>query len=363
MAATADRSDATLGLARAMINASQQPMLLFDEDLHVVGANRSFSAAFDVPDDEADGRPLAQLGRGEWALPQLRLLLENARADGPEQGGYETDLVRPGVTARRLVVHVQNVDRGQTGAALILMTINDVTDARRIAEVNVSLLIEKDDLLKQRAVLLQEMQHRIANSLQIIASILMLKARAVKSTETRRHLRDAHDRVMSVAAVQRHLEESLGDVEVRPYLTKLGESLASSMIRESRPLRLEVRSDPATVSSHEAVSLGLIVTELVINALKHAFPDGRGGLIGVDYSGGPDGWVLSVADDGVGRPPGLMRGKPGLGTTVIEALARQLDAQVSVCDGSPGTRVALAHAKVPAAHHGQANAGGALVDG
>ena len=95
------------------------------------------------------------------------------------------------------------------------------------------------------------MEHRVANSLQIIASILMLKARGVSSEETRLHLRDAHQRVMSVAAVQSHLHASDGidQIEVGAYLTKLCGSLASSMIGEDRPVALKVESPTAERSA------------------------------------------------------------------------------------------------------------------
>jgi len=212
---------------------------------------------------------------------------------------------------------------------------------RRSERLNIALLLEKDGLLKERAILLDEMQHRIANSLQIIASILLLKARAVKSEETRLHLRDAHNRVMSLAAVQQHLQSTLGSVDVKVYLTKLCESLAASMIRDERPLTITVLADDAIVSSHEAVSLGLVVTELVINALKHAFPSAQGGLITVGYQVEVEGWTLSVVDDGVGLPVDLSPAKAGLGTSIIEGLAKQLGATVEITDAGPGLRIRL----------------------
>jgi two-component sensor histidine kinase len=338
-----DGAEPALTFGRALIGASSLPLLLFDGEPRVVGASRSFCTAFDIDPSLTDGRTLAELGGGEWNIPQLRLLLENALLEGPEMGDYETDLVRVGRPPRRLVVNVQNVLHDDTKNPRILMAITDVTDARQTERLNIALLLEKDGLLKERSILLQEMQHRIANSLQIIASVLLLKARAVKSEETRLHLHETHARVLSLAAVQQHLSFTVDDVEVGPYLSKLCESLSASMIRNSRPLTLTVKSDEATLSSHEAVSLGLIVTELVINALKHAFPEGRSGAIAVTYKLAHPGWTLSVMDNGAGRPAPLAdaKARAGLGTSIVEGLAKQLGAQVSTADANPGTRVSI----------------------
>lgn len=345
--ATSDAATAT-SLARALLETSHLPLLLFDSDLRVVSATRSFFTTFDLDPDQVETRPLSEIGEGEWDMPYVRLMLESALLGGEPLGDYETELLRPGTQPRRLVVNVQNIIYDDKLHARVLLTVNDVTDVRRIEQLNVTLLLEKDALLHERAILLQEMQHRVANSLQIIASVLLLKARTVKSEETRLHLRDAHDRVMSVAAVQQLLQASLGDVEVGPYLVKLCESLAASMIRDSRPLTIRVAADGATVTSHEAVSLGLIVTELVINALKHAFPGDRGGEVVVGYDSDAAGWTLSVADDGVGRGPVVAVRKGGLGTVIVGSLAKQLGALVVIADNHPGTKVALESIPLPA---------------
>jgi two-component sensor histidine kinase len=335
------RAATATSLARALLETSHLPLLLFDSDLRVVSATRSFFLAFGLRASEVEHRLLGEIGDGEWDIPQVRLLLEDALLGGDPPADYETDLVRPDIAPRRLVVNVQNIVYDDKLNARILLTVNDVTEARRMETLNVALLLEKDALLHERDILLQEMQHRVANSLQIIASVLLLKARTVKSEETRLHLRDAHDRVMSVAAVQQLLQASLGDVDVGPYLAQLCDSLAASMIRDNRPLTIRVEADAATVTSHEAVSLGLIVTELVINALKHAFPGDGGGEVVVGYESDAAGWTLSVADDGVGRGPVAPVRKGGLGTVIVGSLARQLGALVVITDNHPGTKVAI----------------------
>ena len=153
------------------------------------------------------------------------------------------------------------------GNTTILLGLEDVTERRRSERA-----LQK--LLEQRETLLAEMSHRIANSLQIIASILLMKEMTVDSEETRLHLNDARQRVLSVASVQQQLQASRsGDkVAVGPYLSKLCNTLSGSMIAENRPISLKVIAGDDPVSSGDAVSIGLIVTELVINALKHAFP-------------------------------------------------------------------------------------------
>jgi two-component sensor histidine kinase len=165
----------------------------------------------------------------------------------------------------------------------------------------------------------------------------------VQSEETRLHLRDAHERVMSLASVQQQLRASrLGDrIEVGPYLSKLCDSLAASMIGDRRPLALTVEAGAGTAESGAAVSIGLIITELVINALKHAFPPGRQGEILVQYEAREDDWRLSVSDNGIGRQDLHERVHSGLGTSIVEALARQLYARVELSSGPQGTIVAI----------------------
>ncbi|MEP6966819.1 MAG: sensor histidine kinase [Pseudomonadota bacterium] len=331
--------EAALSLALAVIASSNAPVLLLDGDLTVVAASASFFRVFQIDPATAADRPLFSLGEGEWDVPRLRSLLKATLSGKADIEVYEMDLERKGRPARHLVLNAQRLDYAddQDNARLVL-AVSDVTDARAGEKL-------KDDLLREKAILLQEIQHRVANSLQIVASVLLQSARRIPSEETRSHLYDAHQRVMSVAAVQRQLAASrLSEVELRPYFTDLCQSLGASMIRDHKQLSLKVSADDSVTSADVSVSLGLIVTELVINALKHAFPGRRNGKIVVDYrSRGPE-WTLSVGDDGVGMPADPASAKSGLGTSIIEALAKQLDARVRVSGANPGTAVSIVHA-------------------
>ena len=202
--------------------------------------------------------------------------------------------------------------------------------------------------------LLQEVQHRVANSLQIIASVLMQSARKVQSEEARGHLRDAHHRghVHSRRPTPPRGVD-FGDVALRPYFLELCESLAASMIHDPERLSIAVTVDDSVVDANASVSPGLIITELVINALKRAFVEPKQGKIVVDYRSDGRKWTLSVKDDGVGMPTGEHKAKPGLGTGIVGALARQLRGRIRVADASPGTAFTLVHDEL-AGDEGQA---------
>lgn len=335
-----------LSLALAMITASTTPLLLINGDLKVIAASDSFERAFDVDSSQTIGREMMEIGAGEWRAPQLKMLLEST-ADGVLIDAYEMDLKRPGQPDRRLVISVRKLAYSDLDEVRLLASVIDVTDARAAAKHSQDLLrantARGDELAAENQALLLEIRHRVANSLQIIAAVLMQNARAAQSDEAREKLRDAHARVMSIADLQQQLAgATTGVVELRAYLTKLCATIAASMIPDPTRLTLVVIAEEANIDAGASISIGLVVTELVINALKHAFPDKQPGRIIVDYRSDGAAWTLSVADTGVGMakdaPP-----TAGLGSSIIQALARQLKAQVLVTDMSPGTRIALIH--------------------
>ncbi len=330
----------SVGLGLAVVKSSSAPLVLLDADQRVIAPSTSFCRLFLVDPATASGTPLASLGEGEWDVPQLASLLTATLKGHAAIDGYEFDLCRPGHDARRLVVNAHKLVYGTDEPIRLLLSVADITEARLAERV-------REDLVREKSVLLQELQHRVANSLQIIASVLLQSARRVQSDEIRSHLHAAHQRVMSVAALQRQLAvSSKDDVALHAYFTDLCHSIGASMICDPDLLTLEVNVDGSIAGADISVSMGLIVTELVINALKHAFPGDRPGRIVVAYqSADADGWTLSVHDDGVGMDAGAGPVRKGLGTSIIQALAKQLDATIAIKDTAPGTEVSVTHVR------------------
>jgi chemotaxis protein methyltransferase CheR len=298
-------------MARAALDALREPVLLLDGTLRVVAVNRAYCLAFKAEMKDLQGRPVRVISDARWDTPEVRAMLGRIRARSVSADFHEMEQEVPGAGRHTLILHASGgVDEAQ-GRRLLLLSIEDVSD-RRAAER------ESGRLLQQMETLLLANQHQIANSLQIVASILLLKARPVQSQETRAHLENVHARIMAVATVQQQLlgTKDAGRIALAPYLARLCETLGASMGAENRSVSIACTVDDRPVPATEAVSLGLIVTELVINALKHAFVDNlNDGRIAVTYGLSGDTWCLAVSDNGGGRRVQAAT-TPGLGTGI-----------------------------------------------
>lgn len=334
--------EASNALAQAIVDTVREPLIVLDKDLRVIVASRSFYREFEVDPQHTQGQLLHELGNGQWDIPSLRVFLQRVAFEEGLIEAYEVERTFPSIGHRAMLLNVRRITLDDSyGPDALLIAIEDVTKRRAVER-------ERDELLRQKEMLLEEMQHRVSNSLQIIASILLMKARAVSSEETRAHLHDAHKRVLAVAAVQKHLHASTGAeaIELKSYLVQLCESLAGAMIAEGdHRIRMSIQVSGGRASSADAVSLGLIITELVINALKYAFPiEKPGNVIRVTYDSAGPGWTLTVSDNGVGKD--LLSAaavKGGLGTSIVNALATQLDARVATESEATGTSVSITH--------------------
>ena len=161
---------AACAFAEAIVNTVREPLVVLDQDLRVVAASRSFYRTFQIDPKDTEGKLLYELGDGVWDIPKLRSLLETILpADGAIEAGaveaYEIERDFPGIGCRTMCLNARKVLYEAGSHTNILLGIEDVT-AQRVLEH------EKDELLRQKDVLLAEMKHRVANSLQIIASTI-----------------------------------------------------------------------------------------------------------------------------------------------------------------------------------------------
>ena len=192
---------------------------------------------------------------------------------------------------------------------------------------------------EEAALLLEEQGHRIKNDLAIASSLITLQARAQNDPTARAALEGAVARLDVLAKSHDYLRITPGDQATRmqDYLGevcwKLGEGL-----RGIRPIAVDVRADDVLVESEKATRLGLIVNELVTNALKHAFPDDRAGTIRVVLRQTASELLLVVEDDGAGCPE---RAPEGLGSRLVRLLVQQLRGHMTREPGNPGCRVAI----------------------
>lgn len=203
----------------ALVMSSSTPLLLLDDALVVQAASGSFCRTFSVDPDSVVGSELFALGYGEWAVPQLRSLLNATATGNAAIDAYEMELKRVGEPTRCVVINAHVLADHEDGAVRLVVAISDVTEARKARRAH-------EALVQEKLVLVQELNHRVANSLQIIASVLMQRVRSVHSEEARGHLRDAHHRVMSIATLQRQLASTAtGEVRLREYFTDLCASI------------------------------------------------------------------------------------------------------------------------------------------
>ena len=203
-------------------------------------------------------------------------------------------------------------------------------------------------LAAEREVLLREVNHRVGNSLQIIASLLHLQANSSTQEDVKVALTNAMGRVAAVAQVHRRLYTShdLKSVLLNQYLEALLEDLRRSA-EGTRMSRLTLKAEPVEIDPDRAVAIGIIVNELVMNAVKYAYPDGAG-PIHVELVAQGDNLLLSIADDGVGLNVKTDPRSTGMGQRIVTAMASKLEASVERDPGHVGTRIVLRFGRITA---------------
>jgi two-component sensor histidine kinase len=254
---------------------------------------------------------------------------------------YSKDVVQP---IRQITARFQLMQAGLPGGETrlpargsdeigeLVMWFNVFVDsliARRQAEAEI------ESSLQEKEVLLKEIHHRVKNNLQVISSLLNLQSGFVEpESKSWQALRDSQNRVRSMALIHERIyrSENLAQVNLSEYIQSLATYLLRSYQVNPNRIRLLFDLDEAHLGIETAVPCGLILNELISNALEHAFPDQRQGTIHISLKNQPpDQLVLSIIDDGIGIPPHLLGSQPdSLGSQLVNTLIEQLEGDLVV---------------------------------
>ena len=239
------------------------------------------------------------------------------RASSSEPVSVEYRLLAPNGDVRWLSSRGAFV-RDEGGSGRVVGSLYEITDRKRIDE-------EREATLQQRELLLKELNHRVKNNLQMVSSLLNLQASRMDDPVAREHFRKAVDRVQAIGDIHARLYQGdhLGQIDFDQYLKDLCERLRDSII-DPKSVSLELDAKPIVLDLDRAIPLGLIVNELVTNAIKHAFPNGARGTVKVSLDGDDGGVRLLVCDSGPGRESTVNGEREGLGMRLVEGLMRQI---------------------------------------
>jgi len=321
-------------LAEAIVDTVREPLLVLDHNLRVVAASRSFYLTFRANRQEVQGRLLYALGDGQWDIPQLRTALETIVFTDEPLETFEVDGDFPSIGRRTMVLNARRVYRSGGKIHQILLTIEDVTDRARLEREH-ALAHERIELL------MQELTHRVKNSLQSIAAMVMIEARNQKTSEGKAVLERVSHRIDALGQLYAKLSKSdtVEAVDAATYLDDLCRELVVSTQRDGTSIELKTDIESELLPTDQAIPMGLIVNELVTNALKYAFPSDTNGTVMVALKRAPEVLRLTVADNGKGVD--ARRSDSGLGGRLVEGFAAQLGGRIERESSSKGTTVRL----------------------
>ncbi len=323
-------AEAALRIKDMAIEASNNAIAFADPTGRFTYVNKAFLRDWGYARaDEVIGRPAADFCA---SAEQAAEILASLTTERIWTGELEAR-TRNGAELVTLTT-VSRIDDEHGVPVCILATFSDITRRRRAdAEIRAA--------LREREALLKEIHHRVKNNLQVITSLLRLESNRAPQPDVKRVLGEMKNRVISMALLHELLyrSDTLAQVDLGGYLAELGRQVFDTAALQAGVM-LDARTEPIALELDQAVPCGLLVNELLSNALKHGFPGGRRGKVHLTLRRLDDtGRVLvEVHDDGVGLPPDFeQRSKGSLGLQIVSDLTRQLDGHLEV-DSPDGAR-------------------------
>jgi len=322
-------------LLATTITSTRDCISITDLNDKILFVNDAFLKTYGYTEDELIGRPIS-LVRSEHVSPEL------AAAVGPGTlaGGWYGEVLNRRSDGTEFPVELwASPVRNDEGEPVALVGVaRDITERKRAEEHIKTSLREKEVLLK-------EIHHRVKNNLQVISSLLSLQAEYLKDEAMVKIFRESQNRVKSMALIHEKIYQSrnLAEVDFGEYLRDLATQLFRSYGIGTHGIFMNIKVDKVVLGVDRAIPCGIIVNELVSNALKYAFPEKAGGRVDITlHTNGKGEVVLTVRDNGVGLPPEIdFETSDSLGLMLVRMLSEQLQGEVKLRPGDPGTEFTL----------------------
>ena len=325
------RSEARLREHAALLDMAPEAILVLDVDGRILSWIRGAEETYGWTRGEALGKSAHELLQTSFPKPFPEFWRELM-----EVGRWQGELLSRRRDGSKIVVESRWViQRDRQGRPKAVLEIDrDVTEQKAVQDLIRDSLLEKEVLLK-------EIHHRVKNNLQIVSTLLELQSKLIVDPRDLRTFKESQDRVRAMALVHEKLygSNSLARVDLPSYVRSLVGHLVEVYGVDRKRVDVRTEVEDISFSIDKAVPAGLIISELVTNSLKYAFPDGRAGEVRVDLRSQPEGGIrLAVWDDGQGLKPGFdYRHTKSLGLHLVNTLTRQLKGSLELEEG-PGTR-------------------------
>ena len=319
-------------LMRFAIEAAPNGMVIVDDSGNIVLANSSAENLFGYSGNELLEQPIERLVPDRFSMAHPGLRSSYALEPQTRAMGHGRDLYGLHKNGSEIPVEI-GLNPIRIGERIfVLATIVDITERKQHEESLKSALLAKE-------ILLAEIHHRVKNNLQIIDSLIGMQMDQVVGEQARTALMDSQNRVKTISLIHQILYQSqdFAQIDAGDFVASLTHNLVQSYGVDRTRITLQLDVDQLFLTMNRSLPLGLIVNELVSNALKHAFPDRRAGMLTVALKVIDDSRaVLTVTDTGIGLPPSGDTGeRETLGLRLMEALASQLEARLEVTARNP----------------------------